>query len=204
MIKRNRLRTIWYDMRQRCKQNGTPQTKNYGDRGISVCDEWKDFNVFSEWALAHGYDDSLTIDRIDSNGNYEPGNCRFVTYKEQSRNLCTNRYASVNGETKLLKDWCAIYGITPSTVYCRVRKEGWSFEKAITTPPQKAKTLNPARTEALYDKKRKPVVCVCDGDVIQEFTSLKDAERCGFVRSAIINAIKRQTMYRGFYWDWKG
>ena len=82
-----RLYTIWRNIKQRCLNPNNPNYKKYyGSRGIKVCDEWLDYLAFKAWALSHGYRDDLTIDRIDVNGNYEPSNCRWATYKVQVRN----------------------------------------------------------------------------------------------------------------------
>lgn len=81
-----RLYHTWEGMKQRCYNPKAINWKYYGGRGIRVCPEWHKFRPFHDWAMANGYRDDLTIDRIDVNGNYEPGNCRWVTPAEQVRN----------------------------------------------------------------------------------------------------------------------
>lgn len=82
-----RLHRIWKAIKSRCYNENTKNFKWYGERGIKVCDEWKNnYKSFEKWALENGYQDDLTIDRIDVNGNYEPSNCRWITLKEQQQN----------------------------------------------------------------------------------------------------------------------
>lgn len=135
-----RIFTIWVDMRQRCNNRNYTGFSDYGGRGITVCTEWdSSFSAFMKWAFSNGYADNLSIDRIDVNGNYEPSNCRWATTKEQARNTRANRYVTINGETKILSDWCLDYGISLCTVHRRVRENGMTFEQAITTPRYKGK-----------------------------------------------------------------
>jgi hypothetical protein len=83
-------------MKHRCS-SASDKRKYYFDRGITVCDEWNDFSTFKEWALANGYTDELTIDRIDSSAGYSPSNCRFVTRKEQAQNTRAIRATNTHG-----------------------------------------------------------------------------------------------------------
>lgn len=121
-------RSVIYDrylgMIDRCYRVKDKQYKNYGDRGITVCNEWQGehgFENFYEWAMNNGYSDSLTIDRIDVDGNYEPSNCRFITIKEQARNKRTNVLITIGEETKCVTEWCELFGIPRWVVYQRKR-----------------------------------------------------------------------------------
>lgn len=134
--KPTRLYKIWYDMKSRCKYESTNGYERYGGRGITVCEEWDtDYTKFKEWALLAGYQEGLTLDRIDNNGNYCPENCRWVTMKEQARNRTTNHYITYNGETKCVTEWAEEFGIDQGLFYNRLRR-GWSIEKIISTPVQ--------------------------------------------------------------------
>jgi hypothetical protein len=82
--KKTRLFTTWINMRQRCNNPNTSHWQHYGGRGITYCDEWEDYITFRDWALESGYDDTLCIDRIDNDGNYEPNNCQFITASENT------------------------------------------------------------------------------------------------------------------------
>ena len=130
-----RIHNIWYGMVKRCTTTKEEKDlRNYKNRGITVCDEWIDnFMNFFNWAISHGYDDDLQIDRIDNEGNYEPSNCRWATPKENSNNTRVNRRITINGITKNITQWCSEYNISMRTVYRRL-KEGWSEIDAVTKP----------------------------------------------------------------------
>lgn len=131
---RTRLYVIWDNMKQRCCNPHKSQYKNYGARGITVCDEWrKSFHSFRDWAMKNGYTDNLTIDRLDPNSNYCPENCRWITNKEQQRNKRNNVYLTCNGVTQLMQDWANQTGLSPSRINLRI-KAGWSVERALTEP----------------------------------------------------------------------
>lgn len=125
----SRLWNIWEHIKQRCYNHNN---KDYGGRSIAVCSEWRnDFQAFYDWAINNGYDDTLTIDRINVNGNYEPNNCRWVPNKQQARNRRNNRTFTINGETHCLSEWCEVLNLKRSTVSNRVNTLGWSIERAL-------------------------------------------------------------------------
>lgn len=127
-----RLYKIWKGMKNRCRNENDPGYKNYGAKGITVCDEWKEgFNTFMEWALNNGYKDNLSIDRTNVNGNYEPSNCRWATRKTQANNTTRNHYITHDGETKTMKEWSEHYGIPYSTFRSRIAHTNGNIEKAL-------------------------------------------------------------------------
>lgn len=118
----------------RCYYPSTNQYKNYGGKGIKVCDEWQHiegFINFYNWAMENGYDETLTLDRIDNNKDYCPENCRWETRKNQSNHRTNNVFYTFNGETKTSKQWCDEYNINQTTFIDRL-KRGWTLEQALT------------------------------------------------------------------------
>lgn len=130
---KTKLYHVWQGMKNRCSNSNYHQYYLYGGRGISVCDEWMDYIVFKEWALSHGYQLGLTLDRINTDGNYCPENCRWVTQKEQQNNKRTNRTIAYNGETHSLMEWCELLQLNYERVSSRL-DYGWTFEDAISLP----------------------------------------------------------------------
>lgn len=133
--KKNRLYNIWLNMKRRCTNKNNPEFYLYGGRGISICKEWLDFSVFADWAFSHGYQDDLSIDRIDVNGPYTPENCRWITNKSQQNNKRNNHILTVNGETHTIAEWSEISGIKYDTIERRINKYGWTEKEAVTIPP---------------------------------------------------------------------
>ena len=123
-MSRTRLYKEYVSMKTRCKPNYHNHNVYY-DKGVSVCEEWahpNGFNVFRDWALSHGYDDQLTLDRIDNDGNYEPENCRWITMREQQNNRSNNVYIAYLGETHTLKEWSERMDLSYGMLKVRHRK----------------------------------------------------------------------------------
>ena len=136
-----RLYKIWRGMIKRCYQKYDKSYPRYGGRGISICDEWKsDFLNFREWAINNGYDDTLSIDREDTNGNYEPSNCRWATNLTQSNNRRSNCFITYNGESHTIAEWSRITGMSERLIQGR-KALGWSEEEIFETPKLKAKRI---------------------------------------------------------------
>lgn len=132
---RERIYGVWQDMHKRCSNERCRAYKNYGARGIRVCEEWSTPEAFLEWATENGYSPGMELDRIDNDGNYEPGNCRFVTKKNNDRNRRTNVFLSAFGETKCIAEWVEDERCVVADKTLRERiKLGWTPERAITEP----------------------------------------------------------------------
>jgi hypothetical protein len=130
---KTRLYRVWSSMIARCKYPNRRTYKDYGARGITVCDEWKDSLTFYKWALKNGYRDDLTIERIDVNKGYSPDNCTWITPKEQYKNRTDSERIMYNGELITLKEYADAIGVCPFTVYSR-RNRGWTDEEILNIP----------------------------------------------------------------------
>lgn len=147
--KDTRLYNIWCSMKQRCYDENCNTYKNYGGRGIKICDGWKnDFMKFYNWSIDNGYNNTLSIDRIDVNGNYEPSNCRWSTREEQNDNRRTTRYITYNGVTKTIKQWSDYLSISHNTLYSRLYR-GWDTRKIIDTPCKKIGSDNDGKNNTI-------------------------------------------------------
>ena len=138
-LSKTRIYGIYLGMMDRCYDSSNNNYRNYGGRGISVCDEWlgDDGAIrFKEWAMNNGYEDTLTLDRIDVNGDYCPPNCRFATMKEQNNNKRDNVFIEINGERKTMKQWSEAIGIGFTTLKERIHR-GWEPELAVLAPVDK-------------------------------------------------------------------
>ena len=122
-MKRKKIYRVWCAMKERCNNPHNKRYKNYGSRGISVCDSWsKSFMCFDKWAKGAGYKEGLTLDRINNDGNYCPENCRWITRREQNRNYSRNHKITYNGETLCISDMADKYGVNRATVLFRIKQ----------------------------------------------------------------------------------
>lgn len=129
-----RIYRIWCGMKRRCYNAHEINYKLYGLRGITVCDEWLcDFGEFYNWSMSNGYEDSLTIDRIDSNKGYEPSNCHWTTRTHQNNNRRNNVVITYKDKSQTLSQWVDELGLDYKKTRDRLKKLHWSAERAFTT-----------------------------------------------------------------------
>ena len=126
-----RLYRIWASMKTRCTNQKNKNFHQYGGRGINICDEWlNDFETFYNWAMATGYNDLLTLERIDNNSDYCPSNCKWISIQEQQNNKRTSRFIEAYGEKHTVAEWGKKLGLNPGTIRTRLRA-GDTGEKAL-------------------------------------------------------------------------
>lgn len=207
MSKADRLRNIWRGMKRRCNNPKDTCYPRYGAKGISVCNEWlHDFSAFEQWSLANGYSDTLTIDRIDNNGNYCPENCRWATHGEQQRNKSNNVRVEHNGESKTISEWSRLLGISDKTLYGRydsaIKHKGFCvYDDLLITAK-----YQPIYTERYKNRKPRSSRIVeqysLNGEYIRSI-SLVEAKKQGFNPQNIHNCCSnRSSSACGYIWKY--
>lgn len=131
---KTRLHMIWARMRERCSKTLTSPHKRYAGRGIKVCKEWDNYEAFASWAMSNGYNDTLSIERINNNWGYCPENCKWIERGLQARNRRTTMWVEYNGERMSLAEACEIAGMPYKQVFARIRYMDWSVEDALSIP----------------------------------------------------------------------
>ena len=125
---KTRLYAIWCSMKQRCKHN--PKDSCYQwYKNVRLCKEWENFEPFYEWSMNNGYQEHLSIDRIDSKGNYEPSNCRWATTREQANNTSRNHSITYKGMTRNLGEWMHFFNKNGYAHYFYYHNKGWSDDE---------------------------------------------------------------------------
>jgi hypothetical protein len=194
------LRRKWHSIKARCYNEKNENYKNYGNRGIIVCEEWlKDFWEFYEWSILNGYKKGLTIDRIDNNLGYSPSNCRYVDYKIQNNNTKRNVKILFKGEQKTLGEIASEYDIDYKLLFRRYYYQKMSIEKAISIPAR--------RTYNGVSQKRgaeKPIVS-SKNNRKTKYNSLIEAEYVTGVSRKNISKVLRGTNKTagGYCWEYE-
>jgi len=188
------LYRVWADIKTRCLNKHSKSYSYYGEKGIKVCDEWKDdFYNFYLWSINNGYRKGLTIDRIDNKGNYEPQNCRWVTMKEQNNNKNNTTMVTFNGKNQSLSVWCEELNIDYERTKCRLTrtKTKYTIDEAFVLP-KRSKEKN-----IIYTCQK---VLLIDKDDI--FNSASEAERkTGIDHRRIIECcIGKREQAGNFHW----
>lgn len=133
-LSKHPLYNLWNSIKGRCCFKSSTSYKHYGEKGIIMCDEWKNsFLSFYEWALSNGWQKGLSIERSVNENGYNPKNCVFIKLSLQNKNRGNSRIFEYNGISKILSDWCIEFNMPYETIRHRLKK-GWNFEKSITTP----------------------------------------------------------------------
>lgn len=129
--KNTKLYRVWCSMKERCNNIHNKSYKNYGKKGIKVCSEWNNYINFKKWALSNGYQENLTIDRINFNKNYEPNNCRWVDTKIQNRNYSKNIFIEFNNKKMCLKELSEKIPEKYATLLWRYKNNKQKFIKGV-------------------------------------------------------------------------
>lgn len=176
-----RLGNIHHGMLQRCENPNNDGYKYYGAKGISVCDEWQSYEPFRDWSLSNGYEDNLTIDRIDYTKGYSPENCRWTTYKTQANNKSSNHIITHNDKSQTVQMWGEELGIKPNTIITRL-KRGWAVKDALSTNLHDCRVLS-----------SKDVEYIKSNYIPRKVSAQKLADMFGVSKSAILNILHDKT-----------
>lgn len=218
-LRNERIYHIWRLMKDRCYNKNSHSYGNYGGRGITVCEEWKnDFKAFYDWAISNGYNKDLksfdcTLDRIDVNGNYEPSNCRWITIKEQSVNKSNTIRVSINGISKPLREWCDIFHCPYNRALQRyikimrndIKCDDFSIifsEETLYLLPEKT----PSHQKHFVDYRERPIIQYdINNNVIKEWSGIKEIKNSGdFNKNAVLNCCYGFALtHKGYKWRYK-
>lgn len=139
-----KLYKVWFAIKERCFNPNNKSFHNYGGRGITICKEWiNDYASFRDWSYENGYQEGLSIDRIDNNGNYSPDNCRWTSRKVQGNNRRNNLFYTLDGRTQSVAQWAEELGIKHNTLLLRLEK--WPLRRALTEPRHLERVTNERR-----------------------------------------------------------
>ena len=140
-LRYTRIYRTWDGIIQRCYNKSCFAYKDYGERGIVICGEWRhDIKAFYAWAINNGYKETLTIERIDNDGNYCPDNCKWIPQSEQPKNQRKSVRLTCAGQTRTAAEWSRELDM-PSSTICTRKRKGWSDEQALSKFIGKDKTL---------------------------------------------------------------
>ena len=188
------LHKVWNAMFDRCENPNNQMFSVYGGRGISVCQEWRDFQKFVEWSdSVGGRPKGYSLDRIDPNGNYCPENCRWADDETQQNNKRTNQYLTYKGETLSLSQWARKLGISRYAIQYRFM-QGWSAEDILEVPLKHRKD----------EYRRKILQKTKSGDIVAVYNSLSELPeeyKITSVSSACNGHYQRDT-YKGYIWEY--
>lgn len=184
-LSKHPLYSVYQDMKRRCYDKKDGSYKNYGGRGISVCDEWvNDIHSFVNWGMDNGYEKGLELDRENNDGNYEPLNCRFITRDVGNRNTRKNIHITAFGETKTISEWArdSRCSVTESTLGTRIKNGKWEIEDAITVPGK-------SKMKELFRKSKSARIISAFGEE-KSVIEWSEDKRCTVGYSAIKNRLR--------------
>ena len=191
-MKKTKIYSIWNEMRCRCQNPNDKNYKNYGLKGISVCDEWSDFRNFHSWAIGNGYIEGLSIDRINPYGNYEPENCRWITRGQQQRNRSNNIKIEHDGMSLTIGEWC--------------EKLDFSYASAKSRYYRKIKTCGEATFDDLFGKKpnyrsKKIGQYTLDGELVKVWDKMAEIRKSGIANANVTKCCQGKIKKtHGFVW----